>query len=258
MNAALTLMSRFRALVGGHSAPSSRTSSSPRTEAGLEASTILAQCLTLDAWIDDGPEGDASGERRVTIRAIHGYRGGDGLAVPMRLRGWCHREDGLRLIDVARIRGLRASQFGAVLHRPADIGMWLRVEAGLIHARDVERLNTLRRRAQDEAEAAQPEPTTRRIWVRPVSVRIETMRDDEPLARRIEDLMMLSWEAGPDGMPSVIYVAKDADARRGRPVSIAPCDTAPNRLLSLQAPPGGAHVLDVPRWVAGLPRRGPD
>jgi len=253
MNLAPTLMSRFRALVGGQAAPTSPSVSRP--DAPADAGIVLAQGLALDAWIDDSKDDDASNERRVTIRAIHGHRDGEGCAVPMRLRGWCHREDGLRLIDVARIRSLRASQFGTALRRPADIGMWLRVEAGLIHARDVERLNALRRRAQEDAEAAQAEPASTRIWVRPTAIRIETTRHDEPLARRIEDLLLLSWDAGPGGLPIMIYVAKEPDARRGRAVSIAPDGHAPNKLLMLQAPPGGAHVLDVPRWVAQLPRR---
>ena len=219
------------------------------------APSLLAQGLTLEAWIDYAePDGVSTG-RRISIRAILGNHAADGCPMPTQLRAWCHRDARLRSFDVACISALRASPGGTEMRRTEDIAMWLRVESALLHARDVERLNGLRRRAQHEAEAAAPEAGAARRQVRPTPVRIETTRDDAPMARRIEDLYLLSWEAGPGGTPVVIFVAKDPDARRGRAVRIAPAGEAPNRLLMLQAPPGGARVLDVPHWVALLPAR---
>ena len=86
-------------------------------------------------------------------------------------------------------------------------------------------------------------------------MRIETTRDDEPLARRIEDLLLVSYDAGADGAPVMIYVARDGDARRGRPVRIAPTGGAATKLLMLQSPPGGKPVGDVASWVARLSQR---
>lgn len=254
-------MSRMRALVTGQESDrdAEAGASMPGAERGSApqpAAQVLAQGLALDAWVDYAEGGSVTADRRITIRTILGDHAADGCAVPTQLRAWCHSDDHLRLFDVAGIQALRASRTGAALRRPEDIGMWLRVESALLHPRDVERLNALRRRAQDEAEAAPAEPGAARRFVRPTPVRIETTRDDEPLARRIEDLFLLSWDAGPGGAPVVIYVAKDADARRGRAVRIAPGGAVPTRLLMLQTPPGGAQVLDVPRWVAQLPARG--
>ncbi len=261
MNPARALMSRMRALVTGQESdrdaePGAASPDGDRHGAAQPAGQVLAQGLALDAWVDYADGETVTPDRRITIRTILGEHAADGCATPTQLRAWCHSDEHLRLFDVARIQALRASRTGAALRRPEDIGMWLRVESALLHPRDVERLNALRRRAQDEVEAAPVEPGAARRFVRPTPVRVETTRDDEPLARRIEDLFLLSWDAGPGGSPVVIYVAKDAEARRGRAVRIAPGGAAPNKLLMLQTPPGGAQVLDVPRWVAQLPARG--
>jgi hypothetical protein len=258
MNPARALMSRVRALVAGQDsvAHGMAAPSADGRPAHQPAAQVLAQGLALDAWVDYADGEAVIPDRRITIRTILGERAADGCAMPTQLRAWCHSEEHLRLFDIGRIQALRATRTGAALRRAEDIGMWLRVESRLLHARDVERLNTLRRRAQDEVEATPAEPGAARRFVRPIPVRVETTRDDEPLARRIEDLFLLSWDAGPGGSPVVIYVAKDPEARRGRAVRIAPGGAAPNKLLMLQTPPGGAQVLDVPRWVAQLPARG--
>ncbi len=260
MNPARVLLSRVRALVTGQETdqdPSPAvTPRADRLGAAPFPASVLAQGLALDARVDYAEADGISTDRRITIRTILGEHDAEGCAVPTQLRAWCHRDEHLRVFDLARVVALRASRTGAALRRAEDIAMWLRVESALLHPRDLERLNALRRRAQAEAEAAAPEPGATRRFVRPTPVRIETTRDDEPLARRIEDLYLLSWEAGPGGTPVVIYVAKEPAARRGRAVRVAPGGAAPNKLLMLQTPPGGAQVLDVPRWVAQLPARG--
>lgn len=251
------LLSRLRSLVSGDAptAPPTVPDAPSQPRRSTDLGPVLADGLTLDAWIDYA-EGDAPpAERRITIRTIYGGRTPDGCAVPAMLRAWCHQRQDSRMFATSCIRALRATRFGAALARPDDIAMWLRCESGLLHARDAKRLAAMRRRAQEEMDGADPIPARARHWVEPTPVRIETTRDDEPLARRIEDLLVVSYEAGADGAPVLIYVARDADVRRGRAVRVAPAGAAATRLLMLQSPPGGTPVSDVPGWVARLPQR---
>lgn len=260
MNPAVSLMSRLRTLASGR-APAVASESMavtpqapPADDDVADAGPLLATGLNLDAWIDhEGPDGDIA-ERHLVIRNLHGRHAPDGCPEPFAVRARCEETGRMRLVAVDRIRGLRARRHGPCMTRDEDIAMWLRVESGLLHQRDIERLTGLRRRAQDEADAVD-QPGRDRRWVEPTPVRIETTRDDAPLARRIEDMLLLSWDPGPDGRPAVIYVAKEADARRGRAVRIGSGGDAPNRLMMLQAPPGNLAIADVPRWVAGLPPR---
>ncbi|MGG5818258.1 hypothetical protein [Falsiroseomonas sp. HW251] len=227
----------------------------PSEEQATDPGPPLATGLTLEAWIDHAEPGGEATEHQIVIRNIHGTHAADGCPEPFALRARCETTGSTRLFLVERISGLRARRAGPSMTRAEDIAMWLRVESGLLHQRDIERLTGLRRRAQEEAESLD-QPGRDRRWVEPTAIRIETTRDDAPMARRIEEMLLLSWDPGPDGAPAVIYVAKDAEARRGRAVRIAPGGDAPNRLLMLQAPAGTAiPVAEVPHWVAGLPQR---
>lgn len=261
MRPAFAFMSRLRTLAASRDQdePCDATVVSagpfrPSEEPTIDPGPLLAAGLTLEAWIDYAESDGETVEHHIIIRNIHGVHAADGCPEPFALRARSETTGALLLFLVDRIQGLRARRHGPCMMRAEDIAMWLRVESALLHRRDIERLTGLRRRAQEDAEALD-QPGRDRRWVEPTPVRIETTRDDAPMARRTEDMLLLSWDPGPDGSPAVIYVSKDADARRGRAVHIAPGGLASSRLLTLQAPPGSLAVTDVSRWVARLPAR---
>ena len=161
MNPALAILSRVRAMVGGQQDEPHPSARMIRANDGA-APSLLAQGLTLDAWIDYAePDGVSTG-RRISIRAILGNHAADGCPMPTQLRAWCHRDARLRSFDVACISALRASPGGTQMRRTEDIAMWLRVESALLHARDVERLNVLRAaRCAPPRSASRPRATTR-------------------------------------------------------------------------------------------------
>jgi|GEM_PF-5681232 len=274
MKPALALVSRLTALVGrgparaglGHApgpSPAEAAKAPPAPPPTLDAPPqpppVLASNLRRDAWIGYEAPGEPSGERHVTIRSLHGTCDAEGCAVIDAIGAWSHDEEKPRHFLVERIRALRASSGGPALTRAADIAMWLRAEAGLLHQRDIDRLKALRRRDQDEREEERHRVRAAggRRAVRPTPVRIVTMHDDAPGLQRTEDGVLLSCDAGEDGTPRLIFVGASAEARRGRPVRLGEAgrETTGVRLLSLSLLPDETRITDIAAWIAGLPTR---
>ncbi|WP_237214158.1 hypothetical protein [Falsiroseomonas oryziterrae] len=279
MKPALALVSRLTALVGGLGSPRTRPAAPMRpvepaapdpaadkAEPGQAAAPAtpdepppLAANLKRDAWIGYDAPGEPSGERQVTIRSLHGTRGPDGFPEIREVGAWSHDEQKPRRFLIDRIRALRGTRLGPALTRAADIGMWLRAEAGLLHQRDIDRLKALRRRDEEERDEARHRARAAggRRALRPTAVRVVTMHDDAPGLHRTDDGVLLSADFGDDGAPRVIFVGATAEARRGRPIRLGEAgrETTGSRLVSLTLLPDETRVPDIRAWITALPAR---